>query len=271
MPLNIPMPDDNAGKHFYSAWFEDIKSPSHIAAHPSGRAYKKQKTLKCCQWLSIISRATSQSIMLMENSMRPFLRWAGGKRWLADNSAINAEKNTRLVEPFLGGGALFFARDWDRALLSDVNRFLVNAYLNLKSYPAELFSLVQFHFDRHSRDYYYDIRKRLGHITLQDAADFIYLNRACFNGLFRVNLNGRFNVPLGTKVYELREAAEFEAWSHKLSTADIKLADFEETIASCGQGDLIFADPPYTVNHNSNGFIEYNEKIQLERSSPTSR
>jgi DNA adenine methylase len=126
---------------------------------------------------------------------------------------------------------------------------------------SRLFEMVGQHFRQHSKEYYYAVRSRLGNSTLQDAADFLYLNRACFNGLFRVNLSGRFNVPIGTKVYELTDRDEFECWSNKLSEADIRVADFEDTIDRCSEGDFIFADPPYTVNHNSNGFIEYNEKI----------
>jgi len=165
------------------------------------------------------------------------------------------------VEPFLGGGALFFSYDWEKAVLADINRFLINAYLRMKENHLSLFCLVEEHFDLHSKDRYYEVRARMGSSSVQDAADFIYLNRACFNGLFRVNLAGRFNVPIGTKVYELRDLGEFEKWSTRLRNAEILLADFEETIDACGNGDFIFADPPYTVNHNSNGFIEYNEKI----------
>ena len=193
--------------------------------------------------------------------MRPFLRWAGGKRWLTQESFLNLFDRKRLIEPFVGGGALFFSREWRRAILSDTNRYLINAYLQMRENDKALFALLVRHFDLHSEDHYYDVRRRLGSSTVQDAADFIYLNRACFNGLFRVNLAGRFNVPIGSKVYELRDQSEFEGWSRKLLTAEIRLADFEETIGGCGEGDLIFADPPYTVNHNSNGFIEYNEKI----------
>lgn len=193
--------------------------------------------------------------------MRPFLRWAGGKRWLAQKGLTGLPTGARLIEPFLGGAALFFSRDWDRAVLADINRFLINAYQQLKVDQVALFSLVQEHFDLHTNDRYYEVRSRMESGSIQDAADFIYLNRACFNGLFRVNLAGRFNVPIGTKVYELRDAEEFRIWSQRLQNADIRLADFEETIGACGEGDFIFADPPYTVNHNSNGFIEYNEKI----------
>lgn len=193
--------------------------------------------------------------------MRPFLRWAGGKRWLTQHQLLGLFPNSRIVEPFVGGGALFFSRNWERALLSDVNKFLINAYLQMRNDNENLFILLKEHFDMHSKDRYYEVRTRLGSSSVQDAADFIYLNRACFNGLFRVNLAGRFNVPIGTKVYELRNVDEFRQWSARLGCADIRLADFEETIDACGDGDFIFADPPYTVNHNSNGFIEYNEKI----------
>lgn len=193
--------------------------------------------------------------------MRPFLRWAGGKRWLTQQSIHGLSGHVRVVEPFVGGGAFFFSRDWDAAVLADTNKFLINTYLHMKSDYARLFKLVLEHFDLHSKDYYYEVRGRIDSSSVQDAADFIYLNRACFNGLFRVNLAGRFNVPLGTKVYELRNVKEFQAWSEKLRRAEVCLADFEDTIGACGEGDFIFADPPYTVNHNSNGFIEYNEKI----------
>jgi DNA adenine methylase len=193
--------------------------------------------------------------------MRPFLRWAGGKRWLTQQGVIGLSTGERVVEPFVGGGALFFSHEWEEAVLADINKFLINAYRHMKEDHLTLFHLVEQHFDLHSNDRYYEIRARMGSSSVQDAADFVYLNRACFNGLFRVNLAGRFNVPIGTKVYELRDPAEFEEWSNRLQAADIRLADFEETIGTCGEGDFIFADPPYTVNHNSNGFIEYNERI----------
>lgn len=193
--------------------------------------------------------------------MRPFLRWAGGKRWLADSKNLQLDKTKRLIEPFVGGGALFFAHDWRAAILSDTNKFLINAYVHMKNDHSLLFESVTNNFNLHTSERYYEIRSRLGYISLQDAADSIYLNRSCFNGLFRVNLAGRFNVPIGTKPYELRDLTEFDRWSGRLQNAEIRLTDFEQVINKCGDGDLIFADPPYTVNHNNNGFIEYNEKI----------
>jgi DNA adenine methylase len=156
---------------------------------------------------------------------------------------------------------MFFSRRWTNARLADVNKVLINAYLQMRDSHAALYSLLMDHFDLHSSEHYYKVRARLGSSTVRDAADFVYLNRACFNGLFRVNLSGRFNVPIGSKLYELRQFEEFEQWASMLQGAKIHVADFEETINGCGEGDIIFADPPYTVNHNSNGFIEYNEKI----------
>ncbi len=193
--------------------------------------------------------------------MRPFLRWAGGKRWLLEADRITIPCASRYVEPFLGGGAVFFSQTADRALLSDLNPYLINAYGWMQVSPDTLFELTQIHFNRHSVEYFYLVRSELGCATTEDAAAFIYLNRACFNGLFRVNLAGRFNVPIGTKVFELRDRREFAAWGARLLRAEIVQSDFEVVIDGCGEGDFIFVDPPYTVKHNGNGFIEYNEKI----------
>jgi DNA adenine methylase len=192
--------------------------------------------------------------------MRPFLRWAGGKRWLAANRPSNLA-DRRYVEPFLGGGAYFFAADASKATLSDTNAYLVNAYVWMRDDPTGLFRLLTRHFDAHCTEHYYDVRRTLCESGLQAAADFIYLNRACFNGLFRVNLKGRFNVPVGTKVYTLEHESEFIQWGQRLESADILQSDFEPVIDQTDEGDFVFLDPPYTVKHNNNGFIEYNEEI----------
>lgn len=193
--------------------------------------------------------------------MRPFLRWAGGKRWLANAGTILIPTAGRYVEPFLGGGAIFFSQVASRALLSDLNPYLINAYQWMKKDSDRLFNALMTHFDNHDSDYYYSIRSGVGFDTLSDAAALIYLNRACFNGLFRVNLTGKFNVPIGTKLFALRDREEFVGWANKLQTADLLTDDFESIIDRCIRGDFLFVDPPYTVKHNGNGFIEYNEKI----------
>jgi DNA adenine methylase len=193
--------------------------------------------------------------------MRPFLRWAGGKRWLSSNPKIHIPSDKRYVEPFLGGGAMFFANLPSAALLSDVNPYLVNCFIHMRDSAEEVRSSLYDHFAQHSKSYYYHVRSGLGSDGLANAAAFIYLNRACFNGLFRVNLAGQFNVPIGTKLFKLDDDDEFERWSKALKSAEIKLGDFESLIDACKSGDFLFVDPPYTVNHNSNGFVEYNENI----------
>lgn len=193
--------------------------------------------------------------------MRPFLRWAGGKRWLAAGGNIRIPVTARYVEPFLGGGAIFFAQHAGKAILSDLNPYLINTYGWMKNDPDALFDLTSGHFESHSTQYFYRVRGDLGQKSLEDAAAFLYLNRVCFNGLFRVNLSGRFNVPIGSKVFELKSRSEFILWAKHLKSADIILSDFEAVVDQCGDGDFLFVDPPYTVKHNSNGFIEYNERI----------
>jgi DNA adenine methylase len=193
--------------------------------------------------------------------MRPFLRWAGGKRWLAVTGGVAIPRAARYVEPFLGGGAMFFSQPIRTALLADLNPYLINAYRWMQADPELLFDLTQVHFNGHNSAYYYNVRQTLDSESAADAAAFLYLNRACFNGLFRVNLAGKFNVPVGTKVYQLSDKLEFIAWSEHLGQAEIIQGDFERIIDCCGEGDFLFVDPPYTVRHNSNGFIEYNEKI----------
>ena len=193
--------------------------------------------------------------------MRPFLRWAGGKRWLVEADNIRLPRAGRYVEPFLGGGAVFFSQNARTALLSDLNPFLINSYRWMKISPLELFELVQRHFNSHTNEYYYSVRSKLSAETIGDASDFIYLNRACFNGLFRVNLSGQFNVPIGSKLFRLQSKDEFINWAAHLEKTEILHSDFEAIIDQCGEGDFLFLDPPYTVKHNANGFIEYNEKI----------
>jgi len=89
----------------------------------------------------------------------------------------------------------------------------------------------------------------------------IYLNRTCFNGIYRVNKNGEFNVPRGTKDAVLMETDNFKAIAEQLRGADLRVADFEELVDEAVEDDLVFADPPYTVRHNLNGFVKYNEVL----------
>lgn len=195
-------------------------------------------------------------------AIAPFLKWAGGKRWLA---ARHPEWFTpgsmRHFEPFLGSGAVYFRVRPKAALLTDTNEDLITTYQAIRDYPSLVLKHLRRHSRLHSNDYYYVVRNRRPRSPATRAARFIYLNRTCFNGLYRVNKSGHFNVPKGTKTSVLLPSDDFNGISQLLRSATLARSDFEEAISRAGLGDLVYADPPYTVKHNKNNFIKYNEKI----------
>lgn len=194
--------------------------------------------------------------------MQPFLKWAGGKRWLAIREELpNLGGFKRYVEPFLGSGAIYFHSAPKRSLLSDVNSELIELYMMMRDHPSDLYDLMKAHHKLHDKDYYYDIRRWRPTKPIDRAARFLYLNRTCFNGLYRVNLKGDFNVPIGTKSSVIFPGEDFSQYAKALKSADIAVRDFEKTLAMCKRGDVAFIDPPYTVMHNANGFIKYNENL----------
>ena len=200
----------------------------------------------------------------MVNAPPPFLKWPGGKRWLVrDHADWLARPCERFVEPFLGGGAAFFHLAPGRAALSDLNPDLMCMYEGVRDRPGEVFALLETHQRAHSKSHYYRVRAEIPakEAPAARAARLIYLNRTCFNGIFRVNRRGVFNVPIGTKTAVVLPTDDFDALSEILSAADLRCCDFETTLAETGRGDLIFADPPYTVRHNCNGFVKYNETL----------
>lgn len=192
----------------------------------------------------------------------PFLKWAGGKRWLADRLIdVLSLGSGKYIEPFLGGGAVFFALRPEHAILSDSNPELINAYNAIASDATRIVSLLRAHHRLHSVDYFYTMRAYKPRCEYRRAARFIYLNRTCWNGLFRVNLNGQFNVPIGTKTSVLMETDDWATVADSLSKVTIRCNDFEISIDEAQAGDVVFADPPYTVKHNLNGFIKYNDSL----------
>jgi DNA adenine methylase len=192
----------------------------------------------------------------------PFLKWAGGKRWLVQSGQLKTPNEyNRLVEPFLGGAAVFFGLEPTSALLSDVNPDLIELYEVVRDYPAALELLMRWHQEKHSHEHYYQIRARTYRDPVWKAARTLYLNRTCWNGLYRVNRRGEFNVPVGTKSLVIAAGESFQGASELLLRSILKCQDFEPTIDECAGGDFLFVDPPYTVKHNLNGFLKYNETI----------
>lgn len=192
----------------------------------------------------------------------PFLKWAGGKRWLVNTfpDLINFSFN-RYIEPFLGSAAIFFYLAPRNAILSDCNIELIETYQTIKDDWERVQMELQKHQIKHSKRYYYYMRQYSPRTPHTRAARLIYLNRTCWNGLYRVNLRGEFNVPIGTKKNVLLDTDDFPAISKLLENAELRVSDFEPVLDEAGRDDFVFVDPPYTVKHNLNGFIKYNEKL----------
>ena len=171
------------------------------------------------------------------------------------------KKYRRYVEPFLGGAAVFFKISPKCAILSDTNEDLIHLYKTMRDKPLELYADMLRHQKEHSKEYYYRIRSYTPQDDISRASKFLYLNRTCWNGLYRVNKKGQFNVPIGTKQSVIFEDDNFANISLALKKADIICSDFENIIDQCSQDDFMFIDPPYTVQHNNNNFIKYNENI----------
>lgn len=197
-----------------------------------------------------------------EEIVLPFLKWAGGKRWLAGGiHGLNVLPSATYYEPFLGSGAMFFSLRPRTAVLSDRNAALIETYQALQSDWQKVEHALRNHARRHSSEYYYAVRSTRYRTPHTRAAQFIYLNRTCWNGLYRVNKNGWFNVPKGTKTSVILNEDDFLAVSKCLASATLLSVDFEQVVDMATEGDVVFADPPYTVRHQHNGFVKYNETL----------
>lgn len=197
-------------------------------------------------------------------SLQPFLKWAGGKRWLANfHGHLFPDVFANYVEPFLGSGAIFFSLMPSRSRLSDVNEELVETYRAIRGNWRLVLEHLRVHERLHCDEHYYYVRSSRPRVPHTRAARFLYLNRTCWNGLYRVNKDGQFNVPKGTKDAVLMPTDDFEAWSNALAHSAIKCRDFEESIDESGSGDFLFCDPPYTVSsaQRDSGFLKYSPQV----------
>ena len=190
----------------------------------------------------------------------PFIKWAGGKRALLPQLVARLPQSFgKYFEPFVGGGALFFAiRDRiNDALLSDRNLELVTAYNVIRKDPEKLIALLAEHTRLHSQSYFYRIRRQQG---IQDpikiAARFIYLNKTCYNGLYRVNKSGQFNVPIGRYATpSVYDPDNIMACHKALETVQVEYRDFD-TIDAHAE-DFVYCDPPYHPVGETASFTKY--------------
>lgn len=198
----------------------------------------------------------------VNSAATPFLKWAGGKRWLVPHiKDFIPQRFDRYIEPFLGSGAILFNLLPKVALISDINKDLIDTYISIAEDWSSVYTRLVAHDKKHSKAYYYKIRSSKPYSQSGKAARFIYLNRTCWNGLYRVNLKGEFNVPKGSKKRAILNSDNFELVAENLKNYQIENRDFESVIDDASSGDFIFIDPPYTLRHENNGFLKYNEKL----------
>tara|TARA_B110001452_G_scaffold265928_1_gene271582 strand:+ start:67 stop:906 length:840 start_codon:yes stop_codon:yes gene_type:complete len=201
--------------------------------------------------------------------VKPFLRWAGGKRWLTKSIENFLPTNFNdYHEPFLGGASIFLYLKSNNLIknnsyLSDFNEELINAYEQIRTEPIKIISGLKKL--KNTKEDYYAIRSSRPKSSLSKALRFIYLNKTSFNGIYRVNLKGEYNVPYGFK--DTKNLFEFDNIKNinKLLNQNVTLVsnDFFSAIENVKENDLVFLDPPYTVAHENNGFVKYNQKIFL--------
>ena len=215
--------------------------------------------------------------------VKPFVKWAGGKRQIIEKikKYIPDEFNT-YYEPFLGGGALFFELAPKKAVINDYNEELINVYKCIKDSKklGDMCKELDNYEAKHSEEYYYEVRNldrdKFEYSKMFDykkAARTIYLNKACFNGLYRVNSKNEFNVPFGKKMkLNTYEKENLSSINDYLNNSDIKILskDFEDVLKETKKGDFIYLDPPYdsdtkTFNSYTEGGFDKEDQIRLAK------
>lgn len=197
----------------------------------------------------------------------PFLKWAGGKRSLlpAIMEHLPSGRIKRYLEPFVGGGAVFFALARERrlgsALLADSNPELINTYVQVRDHVREVIEAIH-QWEFNTREAYYAVRG-LDIDTLSPvdrAARTLYLNRTCFNGLYRLNSKGRFNVPFGKVTpIDIVDEENLRGCSEVLADVEIVAQPFPETMVTAGPGCVVYCDPPYWPVSKTASFTAYDQ------------
>lgn len=216
---------------------------------------------------------------IQDNFPQPFLKWAGGKSKLIQQYVPYFPKKFKTYhEPFLGGGAVFFylyrSQPSIKSFITDINPDLINAYCCVKNNVEDLILLLEEHQLKHNKDYYYYMRSRqVGswdeccrtkssekeQTLVEKAARLIYLNKTCFNGLYRENSKGEFNVPIGNyKNPRICNSDLLRSVSASLQSAEIKVSSFDNVLTcATGSEDFVYFDPPYYPISDTSNFTSY--------------
>lgn len=198
----------------------------------------------------------------------PVVKWVGGKRQLLDKILPLIPKHSTYVEPFVGGAAVLFELQPTKAVINDYNHELINVYNIIKSNPEELIQSLEKHKELNTKDYFYEIRSLdrdplFDTLTdIEKAARIIYLNKTCFNGLYRVNLSGQFNTPYGKyKNPNIVNASTIRAVSKYFNKGTIKIisGDYKDSLKGLRKGAFVYFDPPYVPISTSSSFTGYTE------------
>jgi len=190
---------------------------------------------------------------------RPFLKWAGGKSQLIRQYIPHfPQQYQAYYEPFLGGGAIFFHLLPQRAMLTDINPALVNVYECVRDRVEELIELLQEHERSHTLEHYYQTRSTHAGTSLERAARLIYLNKTCFNGLYRENNKGEFNVPMGKyKNPAVCQSELLRSVSRILKDVAIAIQPFDAVLDHAIPNDFVYFDPPYHPISPTSNFTAY--------------
>lgn len=216
---------------------------------------------------------------MKNENIYPFIKWAGGKRQLLNAlTARMPKKFNNYYEPFLGGGAMLFHLQPDNAVINDLNGALINTYKVISMFPEDIMSILDEYYmniQLHGRDFYFTIRDAYNtkilkmEYDIETAAMFIFINKHCFNGLYRVNRAGVFNVAYNNTVSHCYDRNNILTLSEYLKTVEIYNTDYATACLTATEGDFVFLDSPYAPL-NSSSFSSYtnygfddNEHIRL--------
>jgi DNA adenine methylase len=183
------------------------------------------------------------------NATAPLIRWAGSKRKLLPIILERMPRDfKRYIEPFAGSACLFFAVEPKEALISDMNPHLIDAYSTITKHPIRVLHLAQSL--PSTANGYYSVRNDISksQSKIQRAARFLFLNRYCFNALYRTNKLGHFNVPFGSRTGGFPSDESFRRAALILARASIRCCDFQTTIGQARRGDFVYLDPPYVTS-----------------------
>lgn len=207
------------------------------------------------------------TMMTEKNLIKPPLKWAGGKRQLlSEIKKYIPESFETYYEPFLGGGAVLFDLQPEKAVVNDYNSDLMNVYETIRDNVEELIEYLEVHEANNSKEYYYEIRawdREEGYAERSDvekAARLIFMNKAGFNGLYRVNSKNQFNVPYGKyKNPAIVNTDVLYSLNEFFNTIDITMlnGDFVEAVSGAKSGDFVYFDPPYVPLNETSAFTSY--------------